>query len=268
MASGSLLIRAAKEVEDDNYALYGQEMTNTTWALAQINMFLHAEGGAHIYWGDTLNHPALLENDKIMEFDIVVANPPFSLEKWGHENAANDEYNHFERGIPPKSKGDYAFILHMIKTAKPRSGRAAIVVPHGVLLRGGSEVLIRQSLIEDNLLYAVIGLPANLFTSTSIPVVILVFDRSREEKGENEQRKDILFIDASGFFNAGKGQNFLEDEHINKIVDTYKNRKIIEKYSHRANIEEIRENKYNLNIPRYIDTYENEEEVNIAELQQ
>lgn len=115
---------------------------------------------------------------------------------------------------------------------------------------------------------AVIGLPANLFTSTSISVAILVFDRSREEKGENEQWKDILFIDASGFFNAGKGQNFLEDEHINKIVDTYKNRKIIEKYSHRANIEEIRENKYNLNIPCYIDTYENEEEVNIAELQQ
>ncbi|WP_410955777.1 N-6 DNA methylase [Rickettsia koreansis] len=224
----------AKEVEDDNYALYGQEMTNTTWALAQINMFLHAEGGAHIYWGDTLNHPALLENDKIMEFDIVIANPPFSLEKWGHENAANDEYNRFERGIPPKSKGDYAFILHMIKTTKLRSGRAAIVVPHGVLLRGGSEVLIRQSLIEDNLLYAVIGLPANLFTSTSIPVAILVFDCSREEKGENEQRTDILFIDASGFFYAGKGQNFLEDEHINKIIDTY----------------------------------ENEEEVNIAELQQ
>nr|WP_323136219.1 N-6 DNA methylase [Rickettsia rhipicephali] len=139
--SGSLLIRAVKEVEDDNYALYGQEMTNTTWALAQMNMFLHAEGGAHIYWGDTLNHPALLENDKLMEFDIVVANPPFSLEKWGHENAANDEYNRFERGILPKSKGDDAFILHMIKTTKPRSRRAAIVVPHGVLFRGGSEGL-------------------------------------------------------------------------------------------------------------------------------
>ncbi|WP_209445186.1 HsdM family class I SAM-dependent methyltransferase [Rickettsia fournieri] len=150
MAPGSLLIRAAKEVEDDNYALYGQEMTNTTWALAQINMFLHAEGGAHIYWGDTLNHPALLENDKIMEFDIVVANPPFSLEKWGHENAANDEYNRFERGIPPKSKGDYAFILHMIKTTKPRSGRAAIVVPHGVLLYTNSDLQSLSNNLNSN----------------------------------------------------------------------------------------------------------------------
>lgn len=274
--SGSLLIRAAKEVREaeakeeinkNNYALYGQEMNNATWALAQMNMFLHAEGGAHIHWGDTLNHPALLEKDKLMKFDIVVANPPFSLDKWGHENAVNDEYNRFWRGIPPKTKGDYAFISHMIETTKPRSGRAAIVVPHGVLFRGGTEGLIRQSLIEDNLLDAVIGLPGNLFTSTSIPVAILAFDRSREEKGKNEQRKDVLFIDASGFFKAGKGQNYLEDEHINKIVDTYKNRKTIEKYSHLASIEEIRENKYNLNISRYIDTYEEEEEIDIAELQ-
>lgn len=265
--SGSLLIKAAKEVGNNNYALYGQEMNNSTWALAQMNMFLHSEGGTHIYWGDTLNHPALLEKDKLMEFDIVVANPPFSLEKWGYENAANDEYDRFKRGIPPKSKGDYAFILHMIKTTKPHSGRAAIVVPHGVLFRGGTEGLIRQSLIEDNLLDAVIGLPANLFTSTSIPVAILVFDRSREASGKNEQRKDVLFIDSSSFFKAGKGQNYLEDEHINKIVDTYKNRKIVEKYSHLANIEEIRENKYNLNIPRYVDTYEEEEEIDVAELQ-
>ena len=266
--SGSLLIKAAEEVGNHNFALYyGQEMNNATWALAQMNMFLHSKAGAHIHWGDTLNHPILLEGDKLMKFNIVVANPPFSLEKWGHENAANDQHNRFWHGIPPKTKGDYAFISHMIETTKPQSGRAAIVVPHGVLFRGGTKGLIRQSLIEDNLLDAVIGLPANLFTSTSIPVAILVFDRSREAKGENEQRKDILFIDASGFFKAGKGQNFLEDEHINKIVDTYKNRKIIEKYSHLANIEEIRENKYNLNIPRYIDTYDEEEEIDIAELQ-
>lgn len=265
--SGSLLIRAAKEVGNHNYALYGQEMSNATWALAKMNMFLHTESGAHIHWGDTLNHPALLENDKLMDFDIVVANPPFSLEKWGHENAANDQYDRFWRGIPPKTKGDYAFISHMIETTKPLSGRAAIVVPHGVLFRGGAEGLIRQHLIEENLLDAVIGLPANLFTSTSIPVAILIFDRSREIRGKNEQRKDVIFIDASGFFKVGKGQNFLEDEHINKIVDTYKNRKTVEKYSYLANIEEIRENKYNLNIPRYVDTYEEEEEIDVAELQ-
>ncbi|ABE04487.1 type I restriction-modification system subunit M [Rickettsia bellii] len=265
--SGSLLLRAAKEVGDNNYALYGQEMNNATWALAQMNMFLHSEGGAHIYWGDTLNHPEILENDKLMKFDIVIANPPFSLEKWGHENAANDNHKRFWRGIPPKTKGDYAFISHMIEVTKPLSGRAAIVVPHGVLFRGGTEGLIRQSLIEDNLLDAVIGLPANLFTSTGIPVAILVFDRSRETGGQNNQRKDVLFIDASSSFKAGKGQNFLEEEHINKIVDTYKNRKAIEKYSHLANIHEIRENKHNLNIPRYVDTYEEEEEIDVAELQ-
>jgi len=265
--SGSLLIRAAKEVGDDNYALYGQEVNNATWALAQMNMFLHGESGAHIYWGNTLNHPAIFEKDELMKFDIVVANPPFSLDKWGHENAVNDEYKRFWRGIPPKTKGDYAFISHMIETTKPRSGRAAIVVPHGVLFRGGTEGLIRQSLIEENLLDAVIGLPANLFTSTSIPVAILIFDRSREIRGKNEQRKDVIFIDASKYFKTGKGQNFLEDEHINKIVDTYKNRKIIEKYSHLASIEEISGNKYNLNIPRYVDTYEEEEEIDVAELQ-
>ncbi len=129
-------------------------MNNATWALAQMNMFLHSKAGAHIHWGDTLNHPILLEGDKLMKFDIVVANPPFSLEKWGHENAANDQHNRFWRGIPPKTKGDYAFISHMIETTKPQSGRAAIVVPHGVLFRGGTEGLICQSLIEDNLLDA------------------------------------------------------------------------------------------------------------------
>lgn len=126
--SGSLLLRAAKEVGDNNYALYGQEMNNATWALAQMNMFLYSEGGAHIYCGDTLNHPEILENNKLMKFDIVVANPPFSLEKWGHENAANDKHKRFWRGIPPKTKGDYAFISHMIEVTKPLSGRAAIVV--------------------------------------------------------------------------------------------------------------------------------------------
>lgn len=266
--SGSLLICAAQEVGNDNYALYGQEKNGSTWALAQMNMFLHSEDGAtSIKWCDTLNSPALIENDKLMKFDIIVANPPFSLDKWGHENATGDHYNRFWRGIPPKTKGDYAFISHMIETAKRFSGRVAVVVPHGVLFRGGTEGVIRQKLIEENLLDAVIGLPANLFTSTGIPVAIMVFDRSREVGGANEARKDVMFIDASKTFRAGKAQNHLEDEHIEKIVETYKARKSVHKYAYLAAVDEMKENGYNLNIPRYVDTFEAEEEIDIAALQ-
>lgn len=265
--SASLLIRAAEEVGSGNYALFGQEMNGATWALARMNMFLHAKDSARIEWCDTLNSPALIENNKLMKFDVVVANPPFSLDKWGHENAETDPFKRFWRGIPPKTKGDYAFISHMIETAKAQTGRVAVIVPHGVLFRGAAEGKIRQKLIDENLLDAVIGLPANLFTSTGIPVSILVFDRSREQGGKNEKRKDVLFIDASKEFRAAKAQNFLDEQHIEKIVETYRTRKPIEKYSYIAKIDEIRENGYNLNIPRYVDTFEEEEEIDVAALQ-
>jgi type I restriction enzyme M protein len=265
--SGSLLTRAAEEVGSDNYALFGHEMNGATWALARMNMFLHAKDSARIEWCDTINNPALVENDKLMKFDIVVANPPFSLDKWGCENAETDPYKRFWRGIPPKTKGDFAFISHMIETAKSLSGRVAVVVPHGVLFRGSSEGKIRQKLIEENLLDAVIGLPANLFTSTGIPVAILVFDRSREQNGKNQNRRDVVFIDASKEFKAGKAQNFLEENHIEKIVSTYRERKAIDKYSYVATLDEIRDNSYNLNIPRYVDTFEEEEEIDVKALQ-
>lgn len=265
--SGSLLIRAAEEVGSGNYALFGQELNGATWALARMNMFLHAKDAARIEWCDTLNSPALVENNELMKFDIVVANPPFSLDKWGHENAATDPFNRFWRGIPPRTRGDYAFISHMVEIAKRGSGRVAVVVPHGVLFRGGSEGKIRQRLIEENLLDAVIGLPANLFTTTGIPVAIMVFDRSREEGGTNADRKDILFIDASREFTVGKAQNVLETEHIEKIVDTYRKRKEVERYSYLATPDEVRGNKYNLNIPRYVDTSEEADEVNIQAIQ-
>jgi type I restriction enzyme M protein len=265
--SASLLIRAAEEVGNDNYALFGQEMNGATWALARMNMFLHSKDSARIEWCDTLNSPALIENNHLMKFDVVVANPPFSLDKWGHENAETDPHKRFWRGIPPKTKGDFAFISHMIETAKPLSGRIAVIIPHGVLFRGAAEGKIRQKLIEENLLDAVISLPSNLFTSTSIPVAILVFDRSREQGGPNQDRKDIVFIDASKEFRSGKAQNFLDEDHIEKIVDTYRGRKTIEKYSYVANIEEIKENNFNLNIPRYVDTFEEEEEIDIQALQ-
>ena len=266
--SGSLLIRAAGQVGSENFALYGQEVNGATWALARMNMFLHSKDAARIEWCDTLNSPALVEGDQLMKFDVVLANPPFSLDKWGAEHAADDQYNRFWRGVPPKSKGDYAFITHMIEIAKRQRGRVAVIVPHGVLFRGGAEGRIRKVLIEENLLDAVIGLPANLFTTTGIPVAILIFDRSREEGGENEGRKDVLFIDASKEFTPGKTQNVMDEKtHINKVLETYASRAKVEKYSTSVSLQEISENDFNLNIPRYVDTFEPEEEINVSALQ-
>ncbi len=265
--SGSLLIQAAQEVGSDNYALFGQESNGATWALARMNMFLHSKDAARIEWCDTLNSPALIEGDHLMRFDVVVANPPFSLDKWGADHAGSDQYKRFWRGIPPKSKGDYAFITHMIETAKRQSGRVAVIVPHGVLFRGGAEGLIRKALIEENLLDAVIGLPANLFTSTGIPVAILVFDRSREEGGTNEGRKDVLFIDASKDFTPSKTQNLMDESHVARVLETYRGRLDVAKYSHKASFDEIAGNDFNLNIPRYVDTFEAEEEIDIAVIQ-
>ncbi|MBR1734862.1 MAG: N-6 DNA methylase, partial [Alphaproteobacteria bacterium] len=202
-------------------------------------------------------------NNRLIKFDIVVANPPFSLDKWGEDKLQNDVYNRFWRGKPPKSKGDYAFISHMVETAIPQKGRVAVIVPHGVLFRGSSEGKIRQHFVNENILDAIIGLPANLFQTTGIPVAIMIFDRSREKGGANESRKDILFIDASKEFVAGKAQNTLSNENIEKIVTTYRNRSEIEKYSAKVYLEAIQENDYNLNIPRYVDTFEEEEEIDI-----
>ena len=261
--SAGLLIEAARLVGGRDYALYGMEVNGSTWALARMNMFLHGADAARIEWCNTLTAPALVETDRLMKFDNVVANPPFSLDKWGAEDAEADAYNRFWRGVPPKSKGDYAFICHMVEAALKREGRVAVVAPHGVLFRGGAEGRIRQQLIEENLLDAVIGLPGNLFPTTSIPVAVLVFDRSREQGGANEQRKDVLFVDASREYRAGKNQNTLLDEHIEKITAVYEKRDDVDKYAHLATFEEIAENDFNLNIPRYVDTFEEEEEIDI-----
>jgi len=265
--SGGLLIEAAREVGDPNYALFGQESNGSTWALCRMNMFLHGADGARIEWCDTLTSPALVERDRLMKFDIVVANPPFSLDKWGAEEAKTDKFNRFWRGIPPKSKGDWAFISHMVEAAIEKEGRVSVVVPHGVLFRGAAEGRIRQRMIEENLLDAVVGLPGNLFPTTSIPVAILVFDRSREKGGPNEARKDVIFVDASREYLPGKRQNALSDEHIRTIVETVRARKDVDKYAHLAAFDEIRENDFNLNIPRYVDTFEEEEEIDIDAVQ-
>lgn len=271
--SGSLLVKVAKEVGSSNFSLYGQENNGSTWALARMNMFLHEMDNADIEWGDTLNNPRLLEGDRLMKFHIVVANPPFSLDKWGADNALADQHNRYHRGVPPKSKGDYAFITHMIETTYEDIGRMGVIVPHGVLFRGSSEGKIREQLIRENLLEAVIGLPANLFFGTGIPAAILICNRA---KGEN---RNVLFIDASREYQEGKNQNRLRPEDIAHIVDSYKTFRaakplttdqgvvIEDKYAYRATLKEIEENDFNLNIPRYVDTFEEEEPVDIPATQ-
>lgn len=278
--SGSLLIKAGQEVSSDNFSLYGQEANGSTWALAVMNMFLHGFDNATIRWGDTIRNPKLKEGDTLMKFDTVVANPPFSLDKWGKVedkdgdkttisyDPETDKYNRFWRGVPPKSKGDWAFISHMIETLNEH-GKAGVVVPHGVLFRGSSEGKIREKTIEENILEAVIGLPTNLFYGTSIPAAIMIFNKGKDDN------TNILFIDSSKHFESLKNQNRLRPEDIDHIVSTYRDfnagklqaRIVEDKYSYVATHDEVRENEYNLNIPRYVDTFEEEPKVDIAAVQ-
>ncbi len=259
--SGSLLMKCGRKVVKNHgskhYALFGQEAIGSTWSLAKMNMFLHGEDNHKIEWGDTIRNPKLLDkNGDLILFDIVTANPPFSLDKWGHDDAEHDKFGRFKRGVPPKTKGDYAFILHMIETLKPKTGRMGVIVPHGVLFRGSSEGAIRQKLIEENLLDAVIGLPEKLFFGTGIPAAILIFKKNKSDN-------NVLFIDASRECKAGKNQNVLTDENIEKILATYQARQNVDKYAYLASFEEMQENDFNLNIPRYVDTFEEEDEIDL-----
>jgi len=258
--SGSLLIRVAKEVPNHNFFLAGQESNGSTWSLCRMNMFLHEQDNARIEWCDTITNPKLIEGDSLMKFNVVVANPPFSLDKWGADHAVTDRFHRFWRGIPPKSKGDYAFISHMIEIALQDDGKVGVIVPHGVLFRGSSEGIIRKKLVEENFLEAVIGLPPNLFFGTTIPAAILLFNKGKKTK-------DVLFIDASREYLDGKNQNYLKTEDIEKIVNTFKKFETTDKYSYRATFEEIQENEFNLNIPRYVDTFEEEREIDIEAVQ-
>lgn len=267
--SGSLLIKVAQQVGNNNFALFGQDSNGSTWSLCRMNMFLHDMDSSQIEWCDTINNPKLIQNDDLMRFNIVVANPPFSLDKWGHEEAAHDKWNRFWRGIPPKSRGDYAFISHMVEIALEGEGKVGVIVPHGVLFRSGAEGIIRHKFIEDNLLEAVIGLPSQLFYGTGIPAAILIFNKARKswDKAKNKRDKHVLFIDASREYEDGKKQNRLRACDIEKIVATFKDFKEIEKYSHLTTLEEIKEAEFNLNIPRYVDTFEEEEDIDIPATQ-
>jgi type I restriction enzyme M protein len=239
--------------------LYGQELNGATWALARMNMFLHGLDNARIERGDTIRNPKLVEDDRLIKFNVVVANPPFSLDKWGADTAEQDKYRRFWRGVPPKSRGDYAFISHMVETLNEADGRVGVVVPHGVLFRGGSEGLVRRRLIEENLLDGVVGLPANLFFGVDIPAALLFFRRNKADR-------QVLFIDASRAYAEGKNQNRLREEDIAQIVATWKTRQEVPKYSHLAAPEELAENEYNLNIPLYVDTFEEEAPIDLAQV--
>jgi type I restriction enzyme M protein len=253
--SGSLLLRVAKEVKDVN-TFYGQEMNRTTYNLARMNMILH---GVHyrkfdIKQEDTLEQPQHLA---VLPFEAIVANPPFSA-NWTANPlfTTDDRFSQYGK-LAPASKADFAFVCHMIHHLA-ENGTMAIVLPHGALFRGSAEQHIRKYLIEDrNYLDAVIGLPANIFYGTSIPTCIMVFKKCRENPD------DILFIDASNDFEKVKTQNILRNEHIDKIIAHYRNRTETEKYSHKASLAEIAKNDYNLNIPRYVDTFEAEESIDI-----
>lgn len=257
--SGSLLIKAEHEIGGSNFSLYGQEMNGGTWALAKMNMFLHGVEQSFVEWGDTIKAPHFLEKDTIMKFNKVIANPPFSKAKWGYEGAENDPYNRFHRGVPPQSKGDWAFVTHMIESLLP-GGTAGVVVPHGVLFRGGAEGIIRQRVIEENLVHAVVGLPPNLFYGAGISAALLILKKGRKNK-------DVLFIDASKDYQEGKKQNKLREEDIAKVFKTYKARKELDKYAQIATLDEIKENEFNLNISLYVDTFEEEEEIDIKAVQ-
>jgi type I restriction enzyme M protein len=255
--SGSLLLRVAREVKDvANF--YGQEMNRTTFNLARMNMILHDVHYSQfdLRQEDTLTRP----QHEGMTFEAIVANPPFSA-KWSADKLfeTDDRFAQYGR-LAPSSKADFAFVQHMLHHLD-EAGSMAVILPHGVLFRGGAEGEIRRYLIEDcNWLDAVIGLPANIFYGTSIPTCLLVFKKCREEP------EDVLFIDASAHFEKVKTQNLLRPEDIDRIVDTYRERTEIEKFSHRASMAEIAENDFNLNIPRYVDTFEEEEPIILADV--
>lgn len=268
VGSGSLLLTVGQELPDGQpVKYYGQELNTTTYNLARMNLMMHDVSFINMDlknadtlesdWPNGKNAKGI--DDPLCTFDAVVANPPYSAHWDNSETKLKDpRFAPFGK-LAPKTKADYAFVLHSLYHLG-QDGTMAIVLPHGVLFRGAAEGVIRKTIIDKNYLDAVIGLPANIFYGTGIPTTILVFKKNR-------QTRDVLFIDASGEFEKAKNQNRLKPEHIEKIVETYKNRKDVEKYAHKASLEEIKENDYNLNIPRYVDTFEEEEEIDLAEVQ-
>lgn len=260
MGSGSLMLSCRNYSKEPDYIkYYGQELMPSTYNLARMNMFLHRvlPENQHLRNGDTLD--ADWPTDEETEFDAVTMNPPYSANWSASEGFLQDErFMDYGGKLAPKSKADYAFLLHGFYHLK-QTGTMAIVLPHGVLFRGAAEGTIREILLKNGSIYAVIGLPSNMFYNTSIPTCIIVLKKHREGR-------DVLFIDASNFYEKEKKQNVMNVEHIDKVVELYRNRKTIDKISYLASFEDIEANDFNLNIPRYVDTSEEEEEIDIRAL--
>jgi type I restriction enzyme M protein len=261
--SGGMLIQSLQYIkkQGENYkniSLFGQEINLSTWAICKMNMLFHGAKGADIQKGDTIREPKHTEGGVLKTYDKVLANPPFSLSNWGLEEASVDQFHRFPYGIPPKSYGDLAFVCHMVASLNVR-GKMASVVPHGVLFRGGSEGKIREGFLKDDLVEAVIGLPQNIFYGTGIPAAIIIINKNKTE----DRRNKVLFIDGSNGFVKDGNKNRVRDEDIDKIVKAFDEYIDVEKYANVVEIEDIKENGYNLNISRYVDTSEEEEEVDI-----
>jgi type I restriction enzyme M protein len=265
--SGGFLISAIEYVKNTqkqnhrNLQIFGQEINLTTWAIAKLNMLLHDLSGATIWKGDTIRNPKNTEGSILKTFDMVLSNPPFSLKNWGREVAEKNDYNRFNYGVAPTSYGDLAFVQHMLASLNSK-GIMATVVPHGILFRGGEEGKIRKGLLEDDLFEAVIGFPQNLFYGASIPASVIILNKNKPE----HKKGKVLFIEASQGFIKDGNKNKLREEDIQAIVGAYEAFADKEKYAKLATLEDIKKNDYNLNITRYVDTSEEEEEIDIAEV--
>ena len=263
--SGGMLIECAHYIERHagnprNLTLHGQEKNLGTWAICKMNMLLHGLPDARIEKGDTIRDPKLVDEGELLLYDRVIANPPFSLDEWGRDVAESDGYGRFRFGVPPKTKGDLAFVQHMVAVLNG-AGRLGVVMPHGVLFRGSAEGKIRQGMLQEDLFEAVIGLASNLFYGTGIPASILVLNRDKPAA----RRGKVTFIDASGEFEEGSNQNRLRDQDIERISSTFHTYADVEKYARVVPLAEIEQNNWNLNISRYVDTSEEEERIDVAE---
>ena len=265
VGSGGMLIECAHYVkrkggDPRNVTLHGQEKNLGTWAICKMNMLLHGLPDARIEKGDTIRDPKLVDEGKLLLYDRVIANPPFSLDEWGREVAESDGYGRFRWGLPPKTRGDLAFVQHMVAVLNA-SGRLGVVMPHGVLFRGSAEGKIRKALLQDDLIEAVIGLPPNLFYGTGIPASVLVLNRDKAA----ERKGAVLFIDASREFEEGSNQNSLRDEDVERIANVFHTYADVQKYARVVPIAHVEQNDWNLNISRYVDTSEEEERIDVRE---
>lgn len=270
VGSGGFLLEAYNYLKDKageqiarSLYLYGQEINISTFAIARINMFLHGLDSADIRRGDTLANPQFLNNmGGLQTFDIVVANPPYSIKDWEFETFRNDKYGRIDDyELPPQKNADFAFLLHIVKTLNA-NGRAGVVLPHGVLFRGSAEGRIREQLIKNGLVEAIISLPAKLFYGTGIPVAIWILNKNKSE----EKKDKILIIDASKEFLEGKNQNSLRKQDIEKVINTFDQYQDVEKYARVIDIKEIKENDFNLNVTRYIDSNEEKEVIDVKQV--